>query len=81
MDIMFNRANRRFREPEKLHDSSVLVSPSPTYGIQLRNEIGIIDVQFIRGDADYRAVFLVHFFDAEHVLTALDAIVVEFVPC
>jgi hypothetical protein len=48
--------------------------------IQLLDEVGTGYVQFIRVDADNRAVFLVHATDLEGILPYQDYIVIEFVP-
>jgi hypothetical protein len=52
----------------------------PRARIQLLDKIGTGYVQFVRIDADNRAVFLVHATDLEGILPSQEYIVIEFVP-
>ena len=57
----------------------MLVSSPSSHGMEFWDEVWIVDMKFIERDANDRAVFLVHCFDAEDVLPSHNSIVVEFV--
>jgi hypothetical protein len=68
MHIMVLCRDCGFGEAEQLQNTGAFLCLSASRGHQLRDEVWFIDMQFARGYAYNRSVFIVHLLDAEDVL-------------